>query len=185
MSITEEKLYKVLKDARNTCDQYVNIINRSSFGMCRLYSVVLKEYLDTIYPDIKWNFSGGWQKSISMSSKEMSDYIDLTNPDGGMLSSYSEEYESHYWIQGNELNLDIYADQFGYDEIMITDIKDNIYNCNLNSELINDEIYYDVSCFHFDVTLKNIEDPVQRFKYMIRECLKLKHAKNKTLEYII
>jgi len=60
-------------------------------------------------------------------------------PDGGMLST-SGNWEGHYWLERNGTIIDITADQFGYEPVLITSSTDPRYKPNYSPSEIKSHL---------------------------------------------
>ena len=175
----EQELLKSILDtmieARLLCDFYLDKLYKSSHGNCRIYSTILQHFLNKNHPEYQWDIQGGWERYIE--EKNHPNYVDKDNSHGGMLSDFSEEYESHYWVHNKKLGiyLDTSGDQFGQSNILIVNDDDSLYNANLDEFHICDEVRYDTTKEYSEKCLSiiyDIKDPIKRFEKIFEEILK-------------
>ncbi len=127
-----KELYKLLKEIRNfSMPQWVlwkmekgreNPEEMPSRGMCRFSAIFIKEILSARTGN-EWRICGGGDQT------------------GGMKNT-NGEWCGHYWLQNRDKDIlaDITSDQFGWDEIIITDPYDARYNNNFSEEQLKDHL---------------------------------------------
>jgi hypothetical protein len=99
-----------------------------SRDMCRFTSVFLYRWLIDKYPEYDWKIKGG----ISNRQFNKLENYDLQ---GGY--NCHDIWFGHFWIQNENTIIDLTADQFNGDEIIMTSINDKRYNNNMSdTELI-------------------------------------------------
>lgn len=106
-------------------------------GCCAGASAALLKVLRAEYPEAQWKFTGGYGSDQKL-SPDSATYLDLTMHPGGMLNR-SGEWRGHFWIEGTlssgqRVIVDITADQFGHEKLIVTDTDDPRYRKNLRSE---------------------------------------------------
>jgi hypothetical protein len=88
-------------------------------GMCRLSSAMLADVM-TEATGRRWKVHGG----------------DTWNGDVGGMLGQDGEWHAHYWIREGKTIVDITADQFGHDPVIVASSKDDRYKANYSrSEL--------------------------------------------------
>lgn len=106
-------------------------------GMCRFTAAFLLKALPE-YLDDDWFVAGGISRKefgVAASGRD----IDLNHLDGGMLST-NGEMESHYWVVGprSGIIVDLAADQFGWDPVIVTEMDDERYISNLKKAALRE-----------------------------------------------
>lgn len=87
-----------------------------STGMCRFSSIFLHPILED-RTGRSWKMVGGETRDGDV---------------GGMMDS-NGEWQPHYWLTDGNMIVDVTADQFGHDPIILTDYADPRYRANLTS----------------------------------------------------
>lgn len=108
-----------------------------SRDMCRFTSVFLYRWLIENYPEEDWKIRGG-----------IADRRLVKNPDPAFTHEPYGGYQchgiwfGHFWVEGDKNIIDLTADQFDGDEIIITDLNDPRYKCNMaDCELLDAMIF--------------------------------------------
>lgn len=109
----------------------------SSIGMCRVSSSIARRILADEYPEGDWKVVGGHPSVayVNRSPREARRFLkSFDGVDGGMWDRSASQWDGHYWVRGNlngeMLIVDLTADQYGWDPVVITDATDARYRAN-------------------------------------------------------
>ncbi len=97
-----------------------NLTEPQPAGMCQESAVFLREVLAKRFPEATWYATGGENDLCS------------EDPPGGMVPKGHWRPQAHAWVEGRlrdgrRLIVDITADQFGHDGVIVTDAADERY----------------------------------------------------------
>lgn len=103
-------------------------------GFCRGAAAAVKLILDEDMPDGCWAVAGGLGLDLDYMQEADAGYFEPGEYPGG-LRGKSGKWESHFWVEGvlpdgSGVIVDISADQFGHEDVVVTDAEDPRYKKN-------------------------------------------------------
>jgi hypothetical protein len=104
-------------------------------GYCRSGSAALVQALRDKFPDCTWSFTGGYGDDTGTLNEHAKDYLDLEQYPGGLLDQ-DGQWRGHFWVEGKlptgeTIIVDVTADQFGHEQLIVTDVEDHRYRKNV------------------------------------------------------
>jgi hypothetical protein len=115
-----------------------------SLGYCRITSAWAVRVLTDLFPEGGWAVDGGhptiryWQQAPKQFRPE---FIDK---DGGMWDRERQAWDGHYWIvgshEGRAIILDLTADQYGWDPVLIAAGDDPRYRACYSAKTLKDDL---------------------------------------------
>lgn len=109
--------------------------------LCKGAAYGLMLLLREAFPDAEWHVDGGWgiESERSVRSGRADRWVDAARWPGGMLDP-SGAWRGHYWVSGcqpdgTRLVVDIAADQFGYEDLVIEPASDPRYRSNVRPDV--------------------------------------------------
>lgn len=108
-------------------------------GFCRGVAAGVQEVLRELFPDCFWRLAGGFGREYqSNPPPDIAEFVELDRFPGGMRDE-AGSWIGHFWVEGGDpdgdcLIVDLSADQFGHEEVVVTDRSDVRYkdNCLLS-----------------------------------------------------
>lgn len=87
------------------------------------------------FPDCTWAFTGGYGADVGPLNEHASDYLNLENYPGGLVGQEGN-WRAHFWVEGklsdgNTIIVDVTADQFGHEPVVIADGADPRFRKNV------------------------------------------------------
>ncbi len=107
------------------------LVKKPSQYMCRYSSIFLKKVLNAATPEL-WQLVAG---------RPVLKEQEGTKEGGFGFYTSSGLFFDHCWVQSVDLIVDLTADQFGADEVIITPVKDSRYCLNLEEV----DLYQDIA----------------------------------------
>lgn len=109
----------------------------ASVGMCRVSSPIVRDILTAEYPNGDWKVVGG-HPSVAYVEHDPRDrrrFLRIFDGiDGGMWDRANSQWDGHYWVRGHseglEVIVDVTADQYGWDPVVVTAGDDARYRAN-------------------------------------------------------
>lgn len=105
-------------------------------GFCRGVAAGVAVILAERYPHCFWRVAGGFGIEYGdAASPDLAEFIDEEFFPGGMINA-ADEWHGHFWVTGGDpdsdegLVVDLSADQFGHDPVIVTQIEDPRYREN-------------------------------------------------------
>lgn len=105
-------------------------------GFCRGVAAGVAEILGDAFPDCFWRVAGGFGVEYSRNTPpNLAEFVDGECFPGGMVNE-SGEWHGHFWVTGGDpdsdegLIIDLSADQFGHEHVVVTHIEDPRYREN-------------------------------------------------------
>jgi hypothetical protein len=105
-------------------------------GLCRGVSAGVQEVLEHRFPDCHWTVSGGFGEEYSVDRPDsLHEFVDTARFPGGMVD-LKGAWSGHFWVEGahpdsaDAIIVDLAADQFGHDPILVIDASDPRYRDN-------------------------------------------------------
>jgi hypothetical protein len=105
-------------------------------GFCRGVAAGVAEILRETYPDCFWRVAGGFGLEYCSDMPEsLSEFVNEEYFPGGMVNQ-DGEWHGHFWVTGGDpdsddgLVVDLSADQFGHEEVVVTGAADPRYREN-------------------------------------------------------
>ncbi|NTF17009.1 hypothetical protein G6L37_01020 [Agrobacterium rubi] len=134
--LVEERIYEWL--AANPGHQPPSGVPLTT-GFCRGVAAGVELILREMFPDCYWRVAGGFGVEYCTDRPDnLGDFADLDLFPGGMVND-DDEWHGHFWVTGGDPDgdegviVDLSADQFGHEPIVVTDSADVRYreNCLL------------------------------------------------------
>ncbi len=105
-------------------------------GFCRGVAAGVAEILRASFPDCFWRVAGGFgAEYYTNTPPNLAEFVDADCFPGGMVDQ-SGEWHGHFWVTGGDpdndesLIIDLSADQFGHEDVVVTTIEDPRYREN-------------------------------------------------------
>ncbi len=105
-------------------------------GFCRGVAAGIAVILAEAYPDCFWRVAGGFGIEYGTeAASDLAGFVDGECFPGGMIDA-AGEWHGHFWVTGGDpesdegLIVDLSADQFGHDPVVVTQIEDPRYREN-------------------------------------------------------
>lgn len=106
-------------------------------GFCRVSAWATRHLLADAFPDVAWSISGGLLSNRWM-DEETGTHLpgDPSLFPGGMQALNGRWGGSHFWVEGTlpdgrTVIVDGAADQFGWEDVLLTDVSDPRYRANV------------------------------------------------------
>jgi hypothetical protein len=100
-------------------------------GFCRGIAAGVEEILREQFPDWFWSVVGG--HGVESYQDHFLDDEEADRSPGGMMDAQGE-WCGHFWVRGGDpdddhvgMIVDLSADQFGYEEVVVTELNDSRY----------------------------------------------------------
>lgn len=112
----------------------------ASLGMCSIATPALVEILTAELPDGEWRANGGhptvaYRKIAAREFRKA--FYDL---DGGMWDYRRQAWDGHYWVEGKldgrDVIVDLTADQYGWDPVIVTTADDMRYRASYRGSVV-------------------------------------------------
>lgn len=116
----------------------------ASLGMCSIATPALLEILSNALPDGQWTANGGhptvkYHRQEARSFK--SDHLEI---DGGLWDRNRQSWDGHYWVEGvldgQRVIVDLTADQYGWDKVIVTDVGDPRYRASYRRSTVTKDL---------------------------------------------
>lgn len=132
-SLVESKIHRWLDDHPWVRRQLAGL--PPTTGFCRGASAAVKLVLAEVFPDVEWRLAGGY----GIEHAELAPTADYIEPGcfpGGMIGD-DGLWRGHFWVEGElrhfgTVIIDLTADQFGHEPILVTSPEDGRYRRNAN-----------------------------------------------------
>lgn len=118
-----------------------------SHGMCRISATSLLPIVRGEFPEGTWKVSGGHPSVayVRYDSRERRQFLRaFDGMDGGIWDRLNGQWDGHYWIEGeiggDGVIVDLAADQFGWDEVVVTGPDDVRYRANYTAETVKKDM---------------------------------------------
>lgn len=112
-------------------------------GMCSLSSACLLPLVEAAFPDGGWKIAGG-HPSVAYRRERDQFLKAFEGLDGGMWDRLNGQWDGHYWLEGRHggerIILDVTADQYGWDPVVVTGADDPRYRANYTAATLRKDL---------------------------------------------